>query len=325
MDPNTKSDRGASSSSAWIVSSAPRSRSAPYIYRKYDRFLWDDRYVVAADRVSPERDFTSADYAAVNYTAPDCNVNGRCPQLTYYQPTVPLPALQIRSNTPDRNRVFNGFELTGRKRYSDRWLVDASFAYNSAIDNWESPAAYEDPTNTVDKLNGLQYAPASAGSGIDNIYNNAKWLVKIAGSTPRRGTSTSRRSTTAGRATRSRSSCSRRRARTAAGSPICSIDPLGDRRLVNYHNVDFRVAKQVKFGSRKIDLSMDVFNLFNSDTVLARRRNQRATNANIFRAPARHCRAATRAGFRGRHQASARTARRARAQRRRTRPCRPTF
>jgi hypothetical protein len=281
VDSNTKSDRGRE----FIIGMDRQlgnsfAVGAAYIYRKYDRFLWDDRYVVAADRVSPERNFTSADYAAVNYTAPDCNVNGRCPQLTYYQPTIPLPALQIRSNTPDRNRVFNGFELTGRKRYSDRWLVDASFAYNNAIDNWDSPAAYEDPTNTVDKLNGFQYAPVSAGSGIDNIYNNAKWLVKIAGlyTAPwdinlsafyngRQGYPFPQFVQSPSRA-------------NSGGIADLFIDPLGESRLVNYHNVDFRVAKQVKFGARKIDLSMDVFNLFNSDTVLARRRNQRASNAN---------------------------------------------
>ena len=48
-----------------------------------------------------------------------------------------------------------------------------------------------------------------------------------------------------------------------------------------FHNVDIRVAKQFRVGgNRKLDLSMDAFNLTNSDTVLGRRRNQRAANAN---------------------------------------------
>ncbi len=252
---------------------------AAYIYRKYDQFMWDDRYMIAADGVSPLRDFTSADWAPVNYTAPDCNPNGTCSTITYYNPTVRLPALQIRSNTPDRYRTFNGFELTGRKRYSNRWLVDASFAYNDAVDHWASPAAYEDPTN-IENLNGAQYAPQSGGSGIDNIYTNAKWLVKLAGlyTAPwdvnvsafyngRQGYPFPREVQTPARI-------------NGVGLTSVFVDRLGDVRHPTFHNIDFRVAKQFRFGNRKFDLSMDAFNLANSDTVLGRRRNQRASNAN---------------------------------------------
>jgi hypothetical protein len=254
--------------------------SASYIYRKYDQFRWDDRFMVAADGVSPDRDFTSADWAPVTYNAPDCNpTSGVCPPLVYYNPTVRLPALQIRANRPDFNREFNGFELTARKRYSDRWLVDASVAYNDAIQNWESPAAYEDPTN-LDKENGVQYAPASAGSGIDNIYTNAKWLVKLAGlyTAPWdinvSAFYNSRQGYPFPREVQSP-------ARTNGVAQInMLVDPMGELRHPTFHNVDFRMAKQIKLANRKLDLSMDVFNLFNSDTVLGRRRNQRASNAN---------------------------------------------
>ena len=33
------------------------------------------------------------------------------------------------------NRAFNGFEVTGRKRMSNHWLMNTSFAYNSTIVN----------------------------------------------------------------------------------------------------------------------------------------------------------------------------------------------
>ena len=48
---------------------------------------------------------------------------------------------------------------------------------------WDSPAAYEDPTSIVanDSCPGDQYAPESAGSGIGNVFQNSKWLVKVNG------------------------------------------------------------------------------------------------------------------------------------------------
>ena len=50
------------------------------------------------------------------------------------------PSLQIRAARPDYYRDFNGIEVTARKRYSDRWLIDASLAYNNAVENYASPA-----------------------------------------------------------------------------------------------------------------------------------------------------------------------------------------
>ena len=66
------------------------------------------------------------------------------------------------------------------KRYSDRWAASVSFAWNDAIDYWDSIAGIEDPSN-IENLNGASYAPASAGSGVDNVYTNAEWLFKSSG------------------------------------------------------------------------------------------------------------------------------------------------
>jgi hypothetical protein len=281
VDPNLKNDR----TREFIVGFDKQLGGAfaiggAYIWRKYDRFNWDDRFMVAADGVSPLRDFTSDDWAPVSFTATDCRQGATCPAITYYNPTVRLPALQIRSNIPDRYRSFNGFELTARKRYSDRWLVDASLAVNDAVDRWDSPAAYEDPTN-LENLNGAQYAPASAGSGIDNIYTNAKWMVKLAGlyTAPwdinvsafyngRQGYPFPREIQTPARL-------------NGVGQTTVYIEPLGDLRHPNFHNLDLRLAKQFRVGgNRRLDLSMDAFNVTNNGTVLGRRRNQRAANAN---------------------------------------------
>ena len=86
--------------------------------------------------------------------------------------------------------------------------MNVSYAYNNAVDVWDSAASYEDPTCIIDARATAAARCTrrkSAGSGIDNIFTNAKWLVKVVGPATRcRGTSTSRRSFNAARAIRSR-------------------------------------------------------------------------------------------------------------------------
>ena len=74
-----------------------------------------------------------------------------------------------------------------RKRMANRWMGTVSVAYNDATkDLTGAPEpVYEDPTCLATSLSNTtfcppsqQYAPESGGSGIDNVYTNAKWLVK---------------------------------------------------------------------------------------------------------------------------------------------------
>ena len=246
--------------------------SASYIWRKYDRFAWNDR-----------RDFTSADYVARSYTPPAslCPAGARCGTSTYYEPTVPIPAAYVYTNVPDRYRDYNGFELEARKRYANRWMLIASYAFNSAVDRWDSPNAYEDPTN-ITMLSGAQYAPETSGSGIDNVFTNAKWLVKVQGLytlpwwevnlsgfyNARQGYPFPQAVQTPARANR-------------AGIALVLLDPMGDVRLPNLQTIDFRVEKPFTFGRAKVSPTLDIFNLGNVNTVLAQRRNQAASNANV--------------------------------------------
>ena len=65
--------------------------------------------------------------------------NARCPAVTYYQPNFQVPSTVNETNFTNAgsfNRVFNGVELTGRKRMSHHWMMNTSFAYNSTIVNF---------------------------------------------------------------------------------------------------------------------------------------------------------------------------------------------
>jgi hypothetical protein len=252
---------------------------ASYIWRKYDRFQWDDRL-----------DFTSDHYVARQFTpaAAACPAGARCDTVTYYEPTIPIPGVRQRTNIPDRDRTYSGVELTVRKRMSNRWMGTLSFAYNDAVDHWRSGAAYEDPTCVAAGLvtttvcpPGQQYAPESGGSGIDNIFTNAKWLVKgfgqyalpwrvnfAANYQMRQGYPFAQSVVTPARANR-------------AGAATVLLDPLGEVRHDTFQVLDVRVDRAFEIGTARLIPSVDIFNLANGSTVLARRRNQNASNANV--------------------------------------------
>ena len=214
---------------------------ASYIWRKYDNFNWQDRVGL-----------TSANYVPVNYTPTTCPATARCEQVTYYQPNIPIPSAFVRTNVPDRSRDFNGFELTMRKRMANRWAMSGSYAYNNAIDNWDSANAYEDPTN-IDLLNGYQYAPESAGSGVDSVFTNAKWLFKLNGSV----TMPLEINVGAGYQARQgypfpQSILSPNRI-NSAGQIQTLLDPLGDVRLDTFQQLDVKIDRAFQFGAHSLD------------------------------------------------------------------------
>jgi hypothetical protein len=270
VDPNVKNDR----TREFIVGfdrqlSATMAIGANYVWRKYDRFLWNDRI-----------GFGSGDYVGVDFT-PTCPAGARCESITYYQPTRQIPSPNVYTNIPDRYRNFNGFELTFQRRYAGRWQANASLALNDARDYWDSPNAYEDPTN-IAQWHDAQYAPESGGSGIGGIFTNARWLVKLSGRytlpldinvagfyNGRQGYPFPQSVQTPNRA-------------NGAGRAQVLLDPLGDVRLDDLHMIDFRLDKVFRFGPRSLTPTFEIFNLTNANTVLAINRNQAASNANTI-------------------------------------------
>jgi hypothetical protein len=272
VDPNVKNDRTREFIAGFDREMLPGlAVGVSYIWRKYDQFRWNDTIGL-----------TSADYSPVNFTPASCpsTNNPRCEAVTYYVPNFTIPAPYVFTNRPDYYRDYNGLEFVMSKRYSNRWMGSFSYAYNDAVENYASPNSYEDPTN-IAQTHKAQYAPESGGSGIDNVFTNAKWLVKASGmyTLPwwdinvsgnwnyRQGYPFPQAIQTPSRPNR-------------AGIANVLLDPLGDVRLPNTYMLDFRVDKSFSFGTMRFIPSMDVFNLSNVNTVLAQRRLQAASNAN---------------------------------------------
>jgi hypothetical protein len=249
--------------------------NASYVWRRYDNFIWNDTTGIG-----------SADYSAVSFTpqAGACPTGARCETVTYYVPNVTLPSAYTVTNRPDFRHVYNGLELVVRKRSSRGWMLNGSYSYNTTIERYDSAAAYEDPTNIV-QFNGFQYAPSvgiggGGGSNLAGIPISAKWIAKLNGSYRlpydvnvaatadlRQGYPFAQAINIASRPNR-------------APAIAVLLDPLGAERFPNFATMDLRLERAFKVAGVKLLPSFDMFNLFNANTVMGRRTNQNAANAN---------------------------------------------
>lgn len=116
---------------------------ATYIHRKYDQFANTFRVGVSSDEYSPVS-FTAACGNIVNGT-PTCDQASYTG--TYFVRGAPLPAAQFRRNT-GQYETYDGVELTARKRFSQRWMMSASYAVSTGTHYDPEPTRdYTDPTN----------------------------------------------------------------------------------------------------------------------------------------------------------------------------------
>jgi hypothetical protein len=262
--------------------------SAAYLWRKYRDFPGTDRPNWGIDN-----------WRQVSFTPTNCPANARCDAITYYEPTSPIPSSGLTyTNVPDYSRGYQGFELSARKRMSDNWMMAAGFSYNDSQAHYDSPLANmlnynpgggaslttEDPTS-IDKFDGGQYAPQSTTSGLDNVYVNTRWIFRVSGTytvpvwkldlagfyNTRQGYPFEANVLTPARA-------------NGAGTYNVLLDTVGDNRLPNYQQLDFRLAKTFDLRHLKFTPALDMFNLLNVNTTLAQRATQNASNANTISA-----------------------------------------
>jgi hypothetical protein len=261
---------------------------ANYVFRRYTGFQYEDR-----------NGLETSDYIATTFQAPASTCPAAqaadCQPITFYTPGFQIPTVITYANVPGAFRTFNGIELNARKRMSHHWLMNTSFSYGSGALNFDSfPGSLsstsqttipfvEDPTNRSQRANGQVEVPTS-GSGIGNVYINAKWLFKLSGLynlpydinvsafyNARQGYPFERVVQGPSRA-------------NGAGIPIVLLDNIGDSRLPNFQNLDFHVERPVKVGVARFIPSLDVFNVGNANTVQAIRGTQNASNANNIQA-----------------------------------------
>jgi hypothetical protein len=264
---------------------------ANYVWRRYGDFAFSDRQGI-----------TSADWTPTTFT-PAANAcpgaDGQrisaatCPTITYYVPNFQQPTVVMLTNIPDYNRSFNGVELTARKRAGNHWMANGSFSYNDAKVHYggfpgsqpsvASATISEDPTNR-DMRNGYQYDYLTSGSGIGNVYVNAKWLFKVSGLYEAPGGVNLSAFYNARQGYIQEITVQTPSRPNGAGQVDVLLDPVGDVRLPDFQNLDFHIDRPIKLRSTRLVPSLDVFNVANANTIQAIRSRQNASNANQIQA-----------------------------------------
>lgn len=263
VDPNLKNDRTDEASIG--IERELRDNfgvGAAYIYRRYPDY----------ENYTPAVGVRSADYVPVTFTGvcggPACTEPSYT--VTYYQLPYTQPAATQRRNA-DRTRGYHGLELTARKRFSDRWMMNASANLQSTRYHYGAPdAAYQDPTD-VAMLDGAQTGTA-----------NARWVGKLTGlyvlpwqDIGISGFFNARQGYPFNRYVLSP-------ARTGGiGTANVDIDRWGDVRFDDFYQLDLRVEKQFPLGRSRWTAGLDLFNVMNSNTVLAREDQMNSTRANF--------------------------------------------
>ncbi len=240
-----------------------------YIWRRYTNL--SETYRVGVP---------SSSYSPVPFSRP-CG-NTLCDQPSYsgvyYQRATVLPTASTLRNY-DYHRNYHGIELTARKRFSHRWLMNGSFTYNHTrffyptVDDFANGTTTGDPTN-YDLQNGRD---SSGTSGI----NGPRWVAKLSGMyalpwgmsaaaffNAREGVQFNRTIQSPNRA-------------GSLGTVNVFIEPQGATHYESYRQVDAHWDKTFRFNPRRFSFNIDAFNLLNAAPVLARNTRQDASNANF--------------------------------------------
>jgi hypothetical protein len=90
-----------------------------------------------------------------------------------------VPVAEQRTNYKERYSRYLAASLVFKKRFSQNWMLDASFT----LSDWKQ---FRDKSEQFDQTNfdyfdGGVVAPESGGSGLSDIYVNARWEAKISG------------------------------------------------------------------------------------------------------------------------------------------------
>lgn len=232
-----------------------------YIRRRYHNFQDDFR------NATPES------YTPVTFTAA-CG-NALCSQpsytATYYQRATVLPAGSTLK-VYNFHRDYNGIEITARKRFTGKWLMNSSFTMNNAVGHYAGAADFStsiDPTN-FSTTNGRD------SSGL----NGARWTAKLSGmyALPWNMSISAfynlRDGLQFNRTIQSPN-------RTGSGGTVnVQIEPQGTTHYPRFSQLDLHWDKGLLFGQRRIQFNVDLFNITNAATVLARQTRQNFAQAN---------------------------------------------
>jgi hypothetical protein len=185
----------------------------------------------------------------------------------------------VLSNHPGYYSYYNGIEFALTKRLANRWMGRVGVAWNSPKECYtvrEDELGNPTPTDTTPLSNCGPFTVRSGGSGAGDIFVHANWQVNanalyvlphdvtVAGNLfGRQGYPFP---------------VYRNASLGYEGNRRVLVSPALDTfRLDNLWDLDLRVSKTFRFGTRSFEAIADLFNVMNANTELVRNRNVGST------------------------------------------------
>jgi len=257
--------------------------SAAFTYRRMVDFNWD-----------PRTGLRSPAYQQVNTFQGSGLPDGSSFSVPVFG--VPKSALSADALAGGHERVthdgyhqrFLGAEVSATKRLSNRWMARFGFSSNKHQEFFDDPAkAIQDPTPgpTSPNVNGGLVVVQSGGSGKSGIYQLLPLYQFIA-----TGMYQAPAGIDLGFNFNSRQGFGQPWFRSRVPSPgdnfnankTVLVTDVGDHRLPAVKTLDVRVGKAFRVQRASFNLDLDVFNVFNSGTVLGRTYDLRLTGPTGF-------------------------------------------
>jgi len=234
---------------------------AMFIYRKYSNFCGSAQQGCVGSAVR-YLDSTANYTGPVAFTAA-CG-NALCDQTSYSGyyfngPTLHSDTIQENIN---QYRTYSGLELTARKRLSNHWMMNGSYAYNKEKFYGLTPSVdYLDPTNR---------SPVDLVSGYEDGTRNGPHVFKVSGMYQLPYDITASANYLAHSNFPFNPSITGPTRANGLGAAVIAILPANAERLPTVGTLDLNFDKAIRLGgSRRITLNMAMFNIMNSATTLA--------------------------------------------------------
>jgi hypothetical protein len=182
------------------------------------------------------------------------------------------------------SQKYKGFEVSATKRMANKWMARFGFSTNSWREYFDGLSAMTNPTHQVGSpsIDGGYVVSASGGSGKSGIYMvqpkyqfiangtyqlpyqidlGASYLIRQGYPMPwyQRTTKTGNQ--------------------LSSTMSILLVPDFGQDRLPATQTLDFRVGKTLKMKQVTMNIDFDIFNIFNSATVLGRQYDKSSTSA----------------------------------------------
>ncbi len=236
-------------------------------WRRFNRLTW--RPLIGVTR----NDYF-VDHAVTGSSSPLGTYRGEVYGLA--EDKAPAGGGRVYQNRPGYHQRFLGFEVQATKRMSNRWMARVGFSTNDHREYFDDPnAAIQDPTRgpTTPLVDGGLVVRETGGSGKSDIFLVAPRYQFIANGLwqgPWGINLGANLLTRQGYAQPFFAGDEEAADPITPNKTVLLVSEVDDFRLPTVSTLDLRAEKAFRFGRANVMVDFDVFNVFNSNTVLGR-------------------------------------------------------